>query len=308
MKLFGGVFAAVSAQYYPTNQWGTQVQSSNQGQARGSWGNIPQQIGGGFAQEIIGPHLPEKCFMRDVDIDGNLWRSNVVADSTRVFSAAACQQSCKDFQAAGCKFFVWERDSNECTLYKDVEHIEHDVDDDVKFMGPRDGCHGCHLEGFDYFQRHGRNSLVGYQRIETVLTVFDCAEICEYADECEYVTFDKTKKYCYLKTAEARRYQEANADFDSAESGCRNGYCVMTNAELTDSMWSNYDVVTRSPNGGVEGVRDDDDCHKICQVVADCRFWTYDQDDRICYLVKDATMLEYSADKISGKKDCIMRH
>ena len=146
-----------------------ELSSQNHCFIQGSRGNIPQQIGGGMAQEIIGPHLPEKCFMRDVDIDGNLWRSNVVADSTRVFSAAACQQSCKDFRNAGCEWFVWERDSNECTLYKDVEHIEHDVDDDVKFMGPRDGCHGCHLEGFDYFQRHGRNSLVGYQRIETVL-------------------------------------------------------------------------------------------------------------------------------------------
>ena len=123
---------------------------------------------GSHLQEVVGPHIPEKCFMRDVDIDGNIWRSNVVADATRVYSAAACQQSCKEFVNAGCEWFVWERDSNECTLYKDIEEIEHDVDSDVKFTGPRDGCLGCHLEGFDFYQRHGRNSLVGYQRIETV--------------------------------------------------------------------------------------------------------------------------------------------
>ena len=71
----------------------------------------------------------DTCYAKDVDIDGNYFRTNVVEDIKPVYTAPDCQKHCQQWANRGCEFFVWEEQKSSCTLYKDIKEIESDVDE-----------------------------------------------------------------------------------------------------------------------------------------------------------------------------------
>ena len=79
------------------------------------------------------------CFAEHVDIDGTMFRTNVIEDIEAVYTAESCQQHCKQWESRGCQYWVWKRNESVCILYKDMEHVEWDKDDDQKVMGPVNG-------------------------------------------------------------------------------------------------------------------------------------------------------------------------
>merc|ERR1712131_253130 len=127
------------------------------------------------------------CYERDIDIDGNLFRSNVLADITPpVSSAQDCQSHCKEWKSQGCVAFVYEEVPKTCTLYSNIKHIEYDEDKDKKVMGYVDGCLSalCHRPGWDYVRAGSGANLQGNGYIESVRFLRSCGRICSFVDDC----------------------------------------------------------------------------------------------------------------------------
>ena len=118
---------------------------------------------------------------------GNFMRSNVIEEFNPVYSAAECQNNCQKHRGRGCKYFVWEANDFDCTLYSGLSGLEYDKDDQGKWLGPVDGCIGCHREGWDYIQdRAPENNLVGNGNVGGVTNVYKCAQVCQFTNDCKY--------------------------------------------------------------------------------------------------------------------------
>merc|ERR1719167_946611 len=96
--------------------------------------------------------LSPDCFAKDVDIDGNTFRTNVVTDVRNVYQPADCQRHCQAWASRGCEFFVWEEMTSKCVLYRNLKQIEFDDDPKQKTMGPVTGCFPCFRHHWDYVQ------------------------------------------------------------------------------------------------------------------------------------------------------------
>ena len=107
-----------------------------------------------------------------------------------VYNAAKCQEHCQMYSKRGCKFFVWQENDYKCTLYNNIGGLEHDVDDDKKWMGPVEGCLDCHREGWDYAKiTSPSNSLNGKGAVYGVSNVYKCATLCRLSDDCHHVRY-----------------------------------------------------------------------------------------------------------------------
>ena len=60
-----------------------------------------------------------KTLQKHVDIDGNLFKTNVVANLYDVPSSQKCQQECQHQHE--CEYFVWEAATKNCDLYHDIK-------------------------------------------------------------------------------------------------------------------------------------------------------------------------------------------
>jgi len=91
------------------------------------------------------------CFIRDIDIDGNFGRSNVVKDYKNIGNSDECQTKCENHVADGCKAFVWEEITHDCVLYENIKLIEYDYDEKKKIMGyPKDCINESRLLDWDF--------------------------------------------------------------------------------------------------------------------------------------------------------------
>lgn len=263
-------------------------------------------------QQICNPQActrnPGACFAKDVDIDGNLWRSNVIADIENVPNQVRCQEHCQQQRSKDCQFWVWEARDLECTLYTDLNEMEYDEDSQMKWMGPVDGCIGCHRDGWDYMvDRAPKNNLIGQKCVHSVTNVFQCSKICTLSTECFYASFHKKSGKCYLKNSDASKGIVFDEEYETVVQNCdsRNQGCVLENHNYENGYFSKYDIITSKTSGGIPGVSTPHLCHTMCQNVKECNFWTWDKDDSHCYLVKSAEYLEASSDKISGDRNCV---
>jgi len=261
----------------------------------------------GYAQQNRPtPKNPDQCFAKNTDIDGNFGRRNVVEDFENVYSAEACQNHCKSYRSQGCKYFVWEKNDFECTLYNDLGELEHDEDEQEKYVGEVDGCLPCFRQGWDYIvDRAPRNNLVGAGHVASVANIFNCAKLCKYSSECTMVSFNQVNGDCYLKNQEAVNADAVfDKEFQTAQQICANNRCVLQNRNYENGYFTRYDIITRKVSGSIPGVATPADCQTMCRNVKECGFWTWDRDDNNCYLVKSDYWLEYSEDKVSGSRDC----
>lgn len=257
----------------------------------------------GFAQlQQSNPNNPETCFAQDIDIDGNFWRSNVIKEFTPVASAAECQLICRKNRDAGCAYFVWEATDLDCTLYSGLAGLEHDKDAQAKWLGPVDNCIGCHREGWNY----GMGYLVGNGYVGGVSDVYKCAQVCQFSNDCKYASFDKANNNCYLKSEAAETADAVYlSNYQTTTKGCLDSNCVLENRNYENGWITRYDIITRKMYGGVPGVSNAHLCHKMCQSVKECEFWTWDQNDKNCYLTKTEENLVSGNNKTSGSSDCI---
>jgi len=253
------------------------------------------------------PNQPEQCFAQHVDIDGNLFRTNVVEEFEDVYKIQDCQRHCQQYRSQGCQYFVWEENDFDCTLYNGLSGLEYDEDDQGKWMGPVDGCLGCHRQGWDYIvDRAPKNNLVGNSAVHGVANVFKCAQICYKSSECEFVSYNRESQECFLKNGEATQADAAyDTRFQTSKAGCTQRQCVLENRNYENGWVTRYDIITRKVSGSIPGVASPTECQQICQHVKECGFFTWDRDDNHCYIVKSDYYLEPSDDKVSGSRDCI---
>jgi len=254
---------------------------------------------------------PNQCYAKSVDIDGNLFRTNVVEDVYPVYTPQACQDHCRQWKDRGCVAFIFEEAKSRCTLYNGLNQIEYDEESGgigyqtgSKIMGIPDGCLPCHRAGWDYVTNGSGANMQGIGYIESVPNVYNCAKICAHVDDCAFASYRKTNHKCYLKTADAIQGIQFDEDYDTATRGCIEPRCVKANTEYANGYFTSYDIVSRGLDGYIPGVKTPLDCQRICQFTTDCTNFTW-QEGNYCYLVNTPYWLEYDNDKISGDRDCV---
>jgi len=266
---------------------------------------IPRKIGRMKLSSIfLAATANATCFEKDVDIDGNFMRSNVVRDILApTYSPTECQRHCHQWRSRGCEYFVWEEMESSCTLYTDIEHIEHDEDTSEKMMGPVAGCLQCFRHGWDYVSVGSGNNMQGYGYIESVPNVYSCARICTFVDECEHVSYHKAKQRCFLKNRSAPKGVEYDDDYTTATIGCTHPSCIKENTQYENGYFSRYDIIGKGAFEAIPGVSTPAKCQEICRRTTECVNFTW-QDGNKCYLVNSPSALEYDDDKVSGSRDC----
>jgi len=257
------------------------------------------------AQAIQMPTNNE-CYAANIDIDGNFARTNVVEVIKAVYSPQDCQAHCQKWKRRGCVAFVYQEAKSKCELFKDIKHIEYDEDSKVKVMGNVDGCLDCFRAGWDYVVDNSGANLQGASHVAAVPNVYACAKICSIVDGCEQVSYRKTNKKCFLKSAKAVQGIEYDGDYDSATSGCNNPSCVKENTEYANGWVTNYNIIGRAPSGYIPGVSTPASCQQICRQSDDCKFFSW-QEGGYCYLVSTDYWLEYASDKVSGSRNCMQK-
>merc|ERR1711892_1514065 len=218
---------------------------------------------------------PNQCYANNVDIDGNLFRTNVVEDVKPVYAAQECQCHCQRWAGRGCVAWVFEEAKSSCTLYNGIGQIEYDessggigYQSGIKIMGPVQGCLPCFRAG------------------------------------CALVSFRKTNNKCFLKTADGHQGIQHDGDYDSATRGCQSSNCVKMNTEYANGYFARYDVLPRGEYSYIPGVATPQDCQMICRFTTACSHFTW-QEGNYCYLVDSPYWLENDNDKISGSRDCV---
>jgi len=249
---------------------------------------------------------PEQCYAKDVDIDGNTFRTNVVEDVFPVYNAADCQAHCARWQSRGCEFFVWEAQTSQCTLLTDIGHIESDIDTNTKWMGQAQGCLPCFREGWDYVQTVSKYNMNGYGYIEDVENIFKCTKICLQVGDCHHASFDTKNNRCYLKNAKGPEGVVYDSDFQTAPQHCQSNSCVLQKENYKNGYFTRYDVIGRTALAPIPSVASPQACQIICRSTKSCTNFTW-QEGNNCFLVNNAGALEYSSDKISGSRDCMQR-
>ena len=116
-----------------------------------------------------------------------MFRTNVIEDFSDVYRIQDCQAHCQKYRSRGCQWFVWEAHDFDCTLYNGLSGLEFDEDSQEKWVGPIDGCVGCHRPGWDYvIDRAPANNLVGNSAVHGVSNIFKCAQVCQLSTTCYY--------------------------------------------------------------------------------------------------------------------------
>merc|ERR1711970_1506650 len=256
---------------------------------------------------------PNQCYAVNVDIDGNLFRTNVVEDVKPVYTPQECQGHCQRWAGRGCVAWVFEEAKSSCTLYNGIGQIEYDeasggigYQAGSKVMGPVHGCLPCFRAGWDYVTNGSGANMQGMGYIEQVPDVFSCAKICAHVDGCALVSFRKTNNKCYLKTAAGHQGIQFDDDYDSATRGCQSSNCVKMNTEYANGYFARYDVLPRGEYSYIPGVATPQDCQMICRFTTACSHFTW-QEGNYCYLVDSPYWLENDNDKISGSRDCVQQ-
>lgn len=243
------------------------------------------------------------CFAEHVDIDGNLFKTNVVANLYDVPSSQKCQQECQHQNE--CEYFVYEAATRNCDLYHDMENIEYDEDDDeLKIMGPSSGCLPCYKSHWDYVQNGSGHNLVGYGAVYGVKSTTKCSLICSQVPECAFWSHNHGNQRCYLKSADGRKGLATDYDYNSGAKNCITANCIRRGKNYEDGYFTSYNVIGNGATELIPGVTNPEVCQSLCQLVDACTHWTLDQDDQGCFLVDSPEALEFSDDKISGPKSC----
>lgn len=245
----------------------------------------------------------------NVDIDGSVFRKNVVKDDKSVTNEVECQKSCAS--ESMCQYFVFEKVRNRCTLYKNNEYMEFDDDaDEGKCTGFKTGCLGdlCMKKHWSY--KGSGESLVRDRAVHHVESIQSCLEICRLSSECAKVSFKTESQKCYLKNEDVSEQNlETDFDYDSAGKCCIADSCILRGVEYEDvkKMWivtTRFDIIGKQSDAFIPSVASPEKCDQICTFIERCNFWTYKESENKCYLAKSPKDLNWSSSKVGGQKGC----
>jgi hypothetical protein len=256
----------------------------------------------------LGSAIPNEdaCCEKNIDIDGSLFRRNVVDDLPDVESASLCKSACRQ-NRPDCQYYIYERVTKNCVLYKGISNIEYDDDsDEGKCIGHVDKCQAteCKRPGWDYVKTGSGQNIVQYRAVFDVPDIFTCLKICRLTPDCHHVSYKTTKTRCHLKNSNALDGREEDFNYKSAARCCDKEACVYRGVEYENTWKTSYDIIKYSATASIPNVAQPEDCDKICQLIPSCQFWTYELPEKNCYLVRSNTGLEYSEDKVSGSRKC----
>jgi len=143
----------------------------------------------------------------------------------------------------------------------------------------------------------GRNIL---DKPEKVDEIEKCQERCDGNSACNFWTYNKKKKECYLKLRFAHLNKEFDADYVSAPWSCKpfksSSGCLEEN---TGPKAKN--VFQRYEKGDSMKA-----CYDECKTNGGCNFWSFNENNNTCFLLKDINDIRYGtfSKVFLGAKNC----
>jgi len=148
----------------------------------------------------------DKCYST-LPPDGSQ-SSNLIEEIGAVDDAQTCQHFCNDLYPESCEWFMYDRTTNDCKLFKGSVS---DLQDDCREYGyavtpSTDQCIaafdvGSDDECYNFREDYCRFEFTLLDNLESIQTLEDCQTACSYLTNCTFFFYDKDAKICKVNTS-----------------------------------------------------------------------------------------------------------
>jgi len=167
---------------------------------------IPE--GSGESLEGCGMSSLSKCY-GILPPDGST-PSNLIEEIGQVSDAQKCQMLCKNLYHGTCKWFMFDRTTDDCMLFSGSLN---DLQDDCREVGyarepshascdkvfPSSSSDGC----YNFREDYCRFDFSLLENLDDIDSLSECQLACEYVSNCSYFLYDNPTKTCKLYTDES---------------------------------------------------------------------------------------------------------
>ena len=131
----------------------------------------------------------------------------------------------------------------------------------------------------------------------------DCAKL-SHEKEAKFWTYDRDKKYCWLKTSNEGREVLTPVVSGNSECGIEGGNAGCSIEKWVDYVGNDIDINGQGPNRFRTEVENQEDCAKL-SLGKGAKFWTYDPDEKYCYLkTSNKGRKALTPPAVSGNSEC----
>lgn len=228
-------------------------------------------------------------------------------------SPAACMDECASYR--GCGFWTYDTFSRICYLKSAGAFTERRPATGM-VSGPRQCTFSsnCFEVGTDYY---------GYdiEKIEGryVMTPMDCQRLCQGNPQCAFFSWKFSTHSCFLKSSSAILNRHEDPDVTSGPRTCSSGpprppqaldFPVEFNPSTAPASCVESSVDYRGNNIRTARAKSAASCHRQCQQLRECQYWTWSSQSHVCALkngdaLKGRVEGQNTLDKVSGARDCV---
>merc|ERR1711996_108958 len=158
----------------------------------------------GDSIEGCGLAVMDKCYEHNPP-DGSS-PGNLIEEIGAVSNATTCQQFCKDLYPTTCGWFMYDRTTNDCKLFKGaLSELEKDCTESGYAIRPSyDECKVANVETqdgcYNFREDYCRFEFSLLDNLESIQTIQDCQKACQYLTNCTFFIYDAPSKICKLNT------------------------------------------------------------------------------------------------------------
>lgn len=201
-------------------------------------------------------------------------------EERNVESWADCQEMCSNDEK--CNFWSYNQRERTCLMMKAFGREERETG---TTSGPKK-CYDCQQEGTAYEPpsepREEKN----------VETWSECQKMCRKDERCNFWTYDEREKTCFMMKAFER--EEKKEGSTSGEKRCPVYDCQEDGT-----------VYEKPEEPKVErSIEDWSKCQKMCRDDERCNFWTFEEREETCTMMKAFDGKDAQQGAVSGPKRC----
>jgi len=169
-------------------------------------------VGGIFTSTLVesaglagcGLAVMDKCYEFNPPDGPN--PENLIEEIGAVEDAITCQQFCKELYSTTCEWFMYDRTTNDCKLFKGtLEDLEDDCTEAGYAIRPLyDDCSVSNVNSddacYNFREDYCRFEFSLLDNLEQIQSIQDCQTACEYLTNCTFFIYDTPSKICKLNT------------------------------------------------------------------------------------------------------------